>query len=70
MKKCLLLILTALGLLALVPTKSKAQGFGFSVGVALDITGRAINKGGHCDPGYRYYNYRCVYLSPANYPGY
>jgi hypothetical protein len=64
------LILAALGLLALVPTKSKAQDFSFSVGVAPGYYEPGYYNGGYCDPGYGYYYYRRVYYRPAYYPGY
>ena len=51
MKKCLLLIPAALGLLALVPTQSKSQDFSFSVGAAPGYYGPSYYNGGYCNPG-------------------
>ena len=51
MKKYLLSIPAALGLLALVPAKSKAQDFSFSVGVAPGYYAPGYYNGGYCDPG-------------------
>jgi hypothetical protein len=65
MKKYLLLIPAALGLLALVPTKSSAQDFSFGVSV-----GPGYYNGGYCDPGYGYYYYRRVYYRSAYYQPY
>jgi len=70
MKKYLLLLLTALGLFALVPTDSKAQDFSISFG-GVPSYGPGYYSGGYCDPGYGYYYYhRRVYYRPAYYPGY
>jgi hypothetical protein len=57
------LILAALGLLALVPTKSKAQDFSFSVGVAPGYYEPGDYNGGYCDPGYGYYYYRRIIIA-------
>jgi hypothetical protein len=62
MKKSLLLLLTALGLIALAPTSSKAQDFSFSFGGAPGF----YPPGYYGDPGYGYY-YRRVYYRPAYY---
>lgn len=71
MKKYLLLLLTALGLFALVSTNSKAQDFSISFGGVPAFYGPGYYNGGHCDPGYGYYYYhRRVYYRPAYYPGY
>ena len=70
MKKYLLLILAALGLLALVSTKSRAQDFSFGVSVGPGYYAPGCYNGGYCDPGYGYYYYRRVYYRPASYPGY
>ena len=60
MKKALLCLLAASGLLALVPTTSKAHDFGFEVSV-----GPGYYEGGRCGPGYSedgpYYDYRPAY---------
>ena len=70
MKKYLLLLLTALGLFALVSTNSKAQDFSISFGGA-GFYGRGYYGGGYCDPGYgSYYYHRRVYYRPAYYPRY
>jgi hypothetical protein len=69
MNKYLLLILAALGLVALIPTNSKAQDFSFSVGVAPGYYEPGYYNGGYCDPGYGYYYYRRGYYGPR-YPGY
>jgi hypothetical protein len=70
MKKYLLLLLTALGLFALVSTNSKAQDFSISFGGVPAFYGPGYYSGGHCDPGYGYYYYHRVYYRPAYYPGY
>jgi hypothetical protein len=71
MKKYLLLLLTTLGLFALVSTDSKAQDFNISFGGVPAFYGPVYYSGGHCDPGYGYYYYhRRVYYHPAYYPGY
>jgi hypothetical protein len=71
MKRYLILILAALGLIALVPTESKAQSFSFSIGDEPGYYGPGYYNGGYCDPGYGYYYYhRRVYYRPAYYPGY
>ena len=84
MKKTLLGLLAVSGLLALVPTPSSAQDFGFEVSVGPRYYG-----GGHCAPRYeedqpaygdyrppyyrhyyyRHYDYRPAYASPY-YQGY
>ena len=69
MKKYLLLILAALGLLALVSTKSRAQDFSFGVSVGPGYYAPGYYNGGYCDPGYGYY-YRHVYYRPAYYRPY
>jgi hypothetical protein len=61
MKKTLLWLLAVSGLLALVPTQSRAQDYGFEVSVAPSYYG-----GGHCAPRYdeegpAYYYYRPTY---------
>ena len=61
MKKTLLDLLAVSGLLALVPTQSSAQDFGFEVSVGPRYYG-----GGHCAPRYdedqpAYYYYRPTY---------
>ena len=75
MKKTLLGLLAVSGLLALAPTKSSAQDFGFEVSV-----GPRYYRGGHCAPRYdegqpvyyyhrpayyRRYYYRPYYYRPA-----
>jgi hypothetical protein len=71
MKKYLLLLLTALGLFALVPTNSKAQDFSISFGGVPGFYGPGYYGGGYCDPGYGYYFYpRRVYYRPGHYPGF
>src|ERR1700757_1640032 len=70
MKKYILLLLTALGLFALVPT-SKAQDFSISFGGIPAFYGPGYYSGGYCDPGYGYYHYRRrVYYRSVYYPGY
>jgi len=69
MKKYLLLIPAALGLLALIPTKSRAQDFGFGVSVGPGYYAPGYYNGVYCDPGYGYY-YRHSYYRPAYYRPY
>jgi hypothetical protein len=64
MKKYLLLLLTALGLIALAPINSKAQDFSISFGAVPGY----YAPGYYGDPGYGYY-YRRVYYRPAYYYG-
>ena len=72
MKKYLLLLLTALGLFALVSANSKAQDFSISFGGVPAFYGPpGYYRGGQCDPGYGYgYYHRRGYYRPAYYPGY
>ena len=70
MKKYILLLLTALGLFALVPT-SKAQDFSINFAGVPAFYGPGYYSGGYCDPGYGYYHYhRRVYYRSVYYPGY
>ncbi len=69
MKKFPLLILTVLGLLAMGPNESKAQGFSITFGGAP--YGYGYYNGGYCNPGYgNYYYSRRVYYRPSYYRGY
>lgn len=63
MKKFLFIILAVLGLLAVAPNESKAQGFSISFG-----GGPGYYNGGYCNPGYGdYYYQRRVYYRPSYY---
>ena len=64
MKRYLLILLTALGLIAFAPTKSRAQDFNVSFGGAPGY----YAPGYYGEPGYGYY-YRRVYYRPAYYYG-
>jgi hypothetical protein len=64
MKKFLLLTLTALGLLAVAPNESKAQGFSITFG-----GGPAYYSGYSYDPGYGYYYYNRPYYYRHYYYG-
>ena len=69
MKKILLLILAVLGLLAVGPTESKAQGFSITFGGAP--YGSGYYNGGYCNPGYgNYYYQRRFYYGPSYNRGY
>src|SRR5262252_114333 len=71
MKKYLVLLLAAVGLVSLVSTKSKAQGFSISFGGVPEFYGPGYYSGGYCNPEYGYYYYhRRVYYRPAYYPAY
>jgi hypothetical protein len=71
MKKYLFLLITTLGLSALVSTNSKAQDFSISFGGAPGFYGPGYYGGGYCNPGYgSYYYHRRVYYRPAYYSGY
>jgi hypothetical protein len=67
MKKYLSFIPAALGLLALVPAKSKAQDFSFGVSVGSGYYAPGYYNGGYCDPGYGNFYYRRVYYRPVYY---
>jgi hypothetical protein len=64
MKRYLLILLTALGLIAFAPTKSRAQDFSVSFGGAPGY----YAPGYYGEPGSGYY-YRRVYYRPAYYYG-
>jgi hypothetical protein len=64
MKRYLLILLTALGLITFAPTSSKAQDFSVSFGGAPGY----YAPGYYGEPGYGYY-YRRVYYRPAYYYG-
>ena len=69
MKRYLLILLTALGLIAFAPTKSRAQDFSVSFGGAPGYYApRYYAPGYYGDPGYGYY-YRRVYYHPAYHYG-
>ena|SRR5215467_1485001 len=64
MKRYLLILLTALGLIAFAPIKSRAQDFSVSFGGAPGY----YAPGYYGEPGSGYY-YRRVYYRPAYYYG-
>ena len=64
MKRYLLILLTALGLIAFAPTKSRAQDFSVSFGGAPGYYAPSY----YGEPGSGYY-YRRVYYRPAYYYG-
>jgi hypothetical protein len=71
LKKCLLLILGVLGLLAVAPNESKAQGFSITFGAPEYYYGSGYYNGGYCNPGDGYYYYhRRVYYRPNYYRSY